>query len=172
MRGLNQRERTLLQMLAGSILILGIYFLIALPIIEFMENTNEELKSNIDNLNRIDKIYKEYRDIKEKKSGYISLLQKKDENITSLVEQYASSNNIARNIGYTRRTQSPIQNKYIRITTSVKFEGVSIQPLLKFIYELENSNKLLKINYLRIYQGLKGTDTYDIILKIDSFSMK
>ncbi|MDY6934355.1 MAG: type II secretion system protein GspM [Spirochaetota bacterium] len=172
MRDLNQREKILLQLLIVFVLVLIIYFLIASPIIEFMNNTDDELKKNIENLNRIDRIYKDYRKITEKKDKYLTLLNKKNENITSMVEQYANSNNIARNIAYTRRSQSTIQNKYIRITTNVKFEGVLIQPLMKFIYEIENANTLLRIGYLRIYQGLKGSDTYDAVLKIDSFTIK
>ena len=172
MRSLSQREKTLLKSLIALVLVIFIYFLIASPIIEFTKTSNEELKRNIDNLNRIDRLYKEYSEIQQKKIKYLTLLDKKNENITSLVEQYANSTNIATNIAYTRRTQSNIQNKYIRITTNVKFEGVPIQPFLRFIYEIENSNKLLNISYLRIYQGLKGTDKYDAILKIDSFTTK
>jgi hypothetical protein len=37
---------------------------------------------------------------------------------------------------------------------------------------MENSNRLLKISYLRIHQALKGRDMYDIILKIDSLSVQ
>jgi hypothetical protein len=58
------------------------------------------------------------------------------------------------------------------VTADVKLEGVPIQKLVRFLYEIENSNVLLKISYLRIYQGLRGADTYDVILKIDSFTMQ
>ncbi|MDY6967984.1 MAG: type II secretion system protein GspM [Spirochaetota bacterium] len=172
MLSLSQREKTLLKILITFILIVFIYFLIISPIIDFINSSDEEMSDNIGNLNKLDRIYNEYMEISEKKSRYLKQLNKKNENITSLIEQWANSTNIASNIAYTRRTQSNIQNKYIRITTNVKFDGVAIQPLLKFIYEVENSGKLLKINYLRIYQGLKGTNTYDVILKIDSFTMK
>ncbi len=100
------------------------------------------------------------------------MLDSKNENITSLIEQWAASADITRNIAYTRRTQTNIQNKYIRVTTDVKLEGIPIQKLLRFLYEVENSNTLLKISYLRIYQGLKGSDTYDVNVKIDSFTMQ
>ena len=169
---LNQREKTLLQVLVAIILIAIIYYLIISPIIGFIQSSDEELKTNVENINRLENLYSSFRKIQQKKSRYISLLNRKNENITSLVEQWANSTGIARNIAYTRRTQSVIQNKYIRVTTNIKLEGVAIQLLLRFLYEIETSNKLLKISYFRIYRGLKGTKTYDVNFKIDSFTTK
>ena len=75
------------------------------------------------------------------------MLSKKDDNLTALVEQWAASAGITRNIDYTRRTQTNIQNKYIMITTDIKI-----------------------ISYLRIQQALKGRDTYDVNLKINNYT--
>ena len=100
------------------------------------------------------------------------LLKSGNDNITSMIEQWSQSTNVARHIAYTRRRQSIIQNKYIRITTDIKLEGVPVQSCLQFIYEIENSNKLLKISYLRINKALKGSSTYDVNMKIDSYTMK
>jgi hypothetical protein len=102
----------------------------------------------------------------------MSLLGNKNENITTMIEQWSTNADIARHISYTRRTQSAIQSKYLRITTDIKIEGAPFQKLLRFLYEIESSNMLLKISYLRIYQGLKGSDTYDVIMKIDSFTLQ
>jgi hypothetical protein len=118
----------------------------------------------------MDDLNDEYREIRQKITKYQSALGNKNENITTLVEQWAVTADVTKNIAYTRRTQSTIQNKYIRVSTDVKLESVPIQKVLKFLYEIENSNKLLKISYLRIYQALKGADTYDVIMKIESFS--
>ena len=166
----SQREKSLLTVLSALILITAIYFLIISPFLKFRESSENELKNNMEKLNKIDKIYSEYKLIRHKKSKIISMINRKNENITSLIEQWANSTNIGRNIAYTRRTQTNIQNRYIRITTDVKFEGVSIEKLLRFIYEVENSDKLLKFSYIRIHQGLKGTNRYDVILKIDCFA--
>ena len=74
--------------------------------------------------------------------------------------------------GYTKKSQANVQNKYIRVTTDVKLEGVAVGPLMKFIFDLERSSDLVRIQYLRITKGLKGTDTYDAIIKVDSFINK
>jgi type II secretory pathway component PulM len=170
MRKISQREKLLLQVLSGIMVLVIIYFLIISPLMKLKSSGENELKSNLDNLNKIDKVYQEYKEIQQKKTQIKSLLDKKTENVTSMIEQWANSSNIAKNIAYTRRSESKMQNKYNRVTTDVKFEGVGIDKFLKFLYDLENSNILLKISYIRINQALKGANTYDVILKIDSFT--
>ena len=169
---LNRREKTLVQILIGFVLIIAIYFLIITPLIEFTGDTGTEQEQSLNDLQRLERIYTQYRSIQEKKSKYTSLLDKKNENITTLVEQWANNAGISGNIAYTRRNQSNIQNKYIRITTEIKFDGVAIQSFMKFLYEVESSNSLLKVSYLRINRALKGTNTYDINIKIDTFTLK
>jgi len=54
----------------------------------------------------------------------------------------------------------------------MKLDGVSIQSLLKFIYEIENSNKLVNISYLRINKSFKSPNLYDVNLKIESYTLQ
>jgi len=102
----------------------------------------------------------------------MSQLGNKDANINSMIEQWASSAGVSGAIAYTRSTQTTIQNKYTMITTIMKFDGVAIEPLLKFMYEVENSSMLLKISYLRMREAIKGADTYDVELKINTYSLQ
>lgn len=169
---LSDREKKLLLVLAGVVAAAAAYFLILTPLLQFRLSAEEKLRRHARDLQRIEELYEEYRDIKQKKTRYMSLLGNKNDNITTLVEQWSTAAELARNIAYTRRSQSTIQNKFVRVTTDIKLEGVPIQRLIRFLYEIENSNVLLKISYLRIYQGLRGSDTYDVILKIDSFTLQ
>jgi len=168
----SEREKKLLQVLIIVFSVVILYYLIVTPLVNFFSETEESLESNKEKLIQLDKIYKNYRELEQTYKKYSSLLKSGNDNITSLIEQWSKSTNVARHIAYTRRRQSVIQNKYIRITNDIKLEGVPIQSCLQFIYEIENSNKLLKINYLRINKALKGSNTYDVNMKIDSYTMK
>ena len=168
MINLTQREMTLLQVLA-IVIILAVIYLIASSLIGYISSTTDELSANIDSISKLDRIHQEYVEIQDKIEAYKGQLSKSD-TITSLIEQWSNSAGIAGNIAYTRRSQSKVQNKYTRVTTNVKLEGVSIEPFLKFLYDVENSGELLNVSYLRINPALKGTSTYDIDLKIDTFS--
>jgi hypothetical protein len=172
MINLSQREKLLLKVLIICIAAVAVYYFIVTPIIGLTGSAEDEVKKNIDDLHKLENIYKQYRGIQQKNQKYTSMLSKKNENTTSMIEQWANSTGIAKNIAYTRGSQSTIQNKYTRITTDIRIEGVAIQQFLKFLYEVENSENLLKVNYLKITPALKGTNTYDINLKIDNFILK
>lgn len=169
---LTKREKLLLKVLLVIVAGTAVYYLVVSPLIGLMGNSEDDTKKNRDDLIKLEKIYKQYRDIQQKKIAYTAMLEKRNENTTSLIEQLANSTGIAKNIAYTRSSQSSIQNKYVRITVDIKIEGVAIQQFLKFLYEVENTDNLIKVNYLRINPALKGTNTYDVNLKVDNFIFK
>lgn len=172
MRNLTDREKLLLKILLVCIILTLVYYLIIIPLIKFTGSSDDKVMMNRNKLEKLESIYREYQTIRQKKSAYIAILNRKSENTTSLIEQWANSTGIAKNIAYTRSTQSNIQNKYIRISTDIKIESVPIQQFLKFLYEVEYSDNLIKVSYLRIHPALKGSNTYDINLKIDNFTSK
>lgn len=169
MRTLTEREKKLLQVLVAISATIAVFFLIINPIIKLKTGNRSDMQKTFSDLSKIDKIYQEYREIREQKNNYMAQLNRKDANITALVEQWAASAKVTRNIADTRSNQTNIQNKYIKITTTIKLDSVAIEPLINFIYNIESSNLLLKINYIRINEAIKGRNTYDVSLKISNF---
>jgi hypothetical protein len=169
---LNKREKLLLKVLLSCLGIFVLYYLIIAPVIKLVSGSGDDENKPREDLARLEKIYKQYRDVQQKKSSYTQILNKKNDNTTSLIEQWASTAGISKNVAYTRSSQSSLQNKYIRITSDVRIEGVAIQQFMKFLYDVENSDNLIKISYLKINPALKGTNTYDVNLKIDNFIAK
>ncbi|HSV98206.1 MAG TPA: type II secretion system protein GspM [Spirochaetota bacterium] len=169
---ISAREKRLLKIFgaitAGTLL----YLLVVNPYLSLMESSRSSIAGSRQDLARLETLYEEYRQIKQQKTRYDTLLGNREENITTLIEQWSTSADVARHIAYTRRTQSNIQNKYLRISTDVKIDGVPIQKFIRFLHEIESSGRLLKVSYLRLYQGLKGADTYDVIMKIDSYTLQ
>jgi hypothetical protein len=170
MINLSQREKRLAQLLGGVVGFALLYFLVISPLANLKRGSEGQIRQNMESIAKIDSIYDEYKDIRQKKTQYMAQLANKNANITSLIEQWATSANITKNIAYTRRTQTNIQNKYVMTTTIMKVDSVAIEPLLKFIYEVENSSMLLKVSYIRMREAIKGSDTYDVELKINTYS--
>jgi hypothetical protein len=169
MINLTKREKLLLKILIGIAGTAGLFFLIINPVISVQSSIEDDYKSNLSNISKLDSIYDQYKEIRQKKNYYEQLLNQTG-GMTSLIEEQAKTSNISSNISYTRENPSTVQNKFKKNSTEVKFEGVDIKSVIDFIYKIENSNRLLKINYLRIHQALKGRNTYDVIIKIDSLS--
>ncbi len=169
---ISAREKRLLKIFGAIAACALFYLLVVNPYLSLRETSRSSIAGNRQDLARLEALYEEYREIKQRKTRYDTLLGNKEENITTLIEQWSANADVARHIAYTRRTQSNIQNKYLRITTDVKIDGVPIQKFMRFLFEIENSGRLLKVSYLRLYQGLKGADTYDVIMKIDSYALQ
>lgn len=167
---LTDREKKLLKLFIIFIVGLLSYLLIISPIIDYKTTLESEYKTKLEKLNSIDNLYEKYINLKREKTVYLNLL-KNNEGVTSLIEIYAKETNILKNKVYTKEHPSTIQNKYKKISTEVKFEGVDISSVVKFIFKLENSNKIIRVAFLRIRLALKGKDTYDVTIKIDTFSV-
>lgn len=165
---LSKREKNLLAGLIIFISVLLIYYLIITPFLSFKNDMDSSKKNNILYLQKLDTIYRQYREVKSEKDRYERLLRN-NRGISSLIEENAQKTGILTNKVYNRERQANIQNKYKKITSSVKFEGVDIKSALKFIYLMEYSNKLMKVSYLRISQAIKEKNTYDVRIKFESF---
>ncbi|MBP7735811.1 MAG: type II secretion system protein M [Spirochaetes bacterium] len=164
---LSKREQRLIQALAALIGVVAVYFLIISPILSLRESINKEYESNMNKLNMLDKIYDQYREVREKISQYNAQLNN-TKGLTSLIEENAQSLNIIKNKTYTRDRPTVTQGKYKKISADVRFEGVDINSILNFIYRMENSGMVVKISYLRINQTIKGRNTYDVTITFNS----
>jgi hypothetical protein len=169
MRKLTKRERVLLFVLA-IIAVGAVIYSLSTSSSDSANDKPKDADGGSEKIQKLERLADEYRRIRQDKTRIQALLDNKNENTTTLIQQWAANSNIDKNIGYTRRSQSNIQNKYVRVTTEIKIEGVAIQQFLKFLNDVENSNDLLRVQYIRISKALKGTDTYDVLLKIDSFT--
>ncbi len=169
---LSNREKLLLKVLIATIIIIMGYNFIFIPLSNYFSSSDSVILSDKQKIEQLDRIYNNYKELETKRNQYLSLLKNDSENISTMIEQWAQSSNIAKNIAYSRRNQTNVQNKYIRITTDMKLDGVSIQSLLRFIYEIENSNKLVNISYIRINKSYKSPNLYDVNLKIESYTLQ
>lgn len=173
MKQLNKREKNLLIILAILMVVAVIYYIATNPFKNISLSTSANNKPDYSaKVDQLRSIYSRYMITKEKIQFYEKQLNSTNDNITSLVQTLAKQENIDDNIGYTRRTQTNIQNKYTRINTDVKINGVDIQSLLRFIQKIENNESLIFVSYLHINKGLKGTDKYDALIKIHTFVKK
>jgi hypothetical protein len=170
MRSLSSREKLLIYVLSSVAAGALIYTFIVAPLLAPKTDKEGSSAGGPERLRRIERLSEEYKSIRQEKTQITSQLDNKNENTSALIQQWATSNGIEKNIAYTRRSQSTVQNKYIRITTDVKIDGVPFQPLIKFLNDVESSQELIRLQYIRINKALKGTDNYDVQLKIDTFT--
>ena len=167
---LSKREKRLISVLVSFIGVLAVYFIIVAPLIELKSGMDANKQSSMYSLQKLDHIYNEYRQVKSQRDHYERLL-KNNKGVSSLIEENAQKAGILSNKTSNRDSQANIQNKYKRISSRVKFEGVNIKSAFKFIYLMENSDKLIKVSSLRIKQAIKAKSNYDVDIKFDSYKL-
>lgn len=166
---LNKREKRLLIGLGTLLGIVVIYFVIISPILNMKNRGKLDAESNMSKLNNLEKIYEQYRVVKQEMQ-VINAQLSQSKGITTIIEENAQSTNIMNKKSYTRDRPTIVQGKYKKVSADVKFEGVDITSLLNFIYKMENSGMLIQISYLRLNQTIKGRNTYDATITFNSLT--
>jgi len=171
MLNLSEREKRLIQALLILLIAIAFYFLIISPVLSYKERIDTEYESNVTRLVKLDRIYEEFREVKKEKERKKAILGNTG-SVTTLIEENAEKAGILGSKVYTRDNPLKIQDDLKKVSTDVKFEGVAIAPLMKFIHLMENSDKMIKVNYLQIRLALKGRNTYDVRIKFDSLTSR
>ena len=163
------REKKLLIALCILVGAVVLFYIVIDPYLNFRKSTVGSGAEAQSRVNELESVYSQYRNIKEKKEKYERLM-KQSSGASILVEEYAARFGIQNNKVYNRESDANIQNKLKKTTTQVKFEGINIKAALDFIYSMENSDKLIKISSLRINQGIKERNNYDITIVFESYT--
>lgn len=171
MINLSIREKRLLMLLAVVIFTGAFYFFIIKPVADFIKQSDSSYESNMARINKLEEINNSYREILAEKSR-LNAAAPDDKGIAPLVDEIAGALNISGNKAYLRESPGVIQNGIQKVTTEIKFEGITITSLLEFINRLENSNSTLKIKNLLINTGIKERSRYDAILTVVSLSKR
>ena len=171
MINLSTREKRLLMVLA-AILIIGIfYFVIIQPVVEFKKNSDSSYEKNMARLSRLEDLNASYKELLAEKSR-INAATPQDSGIAAIVDQIAGGLNISGNKARLEESPGVVQNGFQKITTTIKFEGVTINSLLEFINKLETSSATLKVNKLIITSAIKERNRYDAIITVVSLTKR
>lgn len=165
---ISAREKKLLILLLALTGVLIIYYGLINPLLTFQNDTNNSAESAIERISKLDDIYRQYKDIRDKKSN-IERRLKDTSGVSALVEENAAKTGILNNKVYNRDREMNLQNKIKKIITEVKFEGIGIKPALEFIHSMENSNKLIRVSSLQINQAVKERGNYDVTISFENF---
>ena len=164
---LSKREKLLIKVLAALVGVVAVYYLIISQLVSVSGRYSSRHEENLAKIEKLNKIYSEYNVVRQKRIRYESQINS-DQGITTLIEEHAKTLGIIGNKSYVRVIPGSIKDNYKKVSAEVKFVGVDISSVIKFIYKMENSNSLIKTSYLRISEALKGRDIYDAEIKFDS----
>lgn len=166
---LSARERLLVRLLAVTAGVAAFYFLILSPLMDWKEAASSRARENMKKLMAAEDLYGTYQSLKNREQSYDRLLGN-NMSVTSLVEESAKRLNILEQKSYTRESPARTSGSLKKTTTSIKFESLTSEDILRLLQDLENASMLLNVSYLNIRQAGKTSDRYDLILRIESWS--
>ncbi|MFW6366444.1 MAG: type II secretion system protein GspM [Spirochaetota bacterium] len=166
-----EREKKMLYVLGAIVAFMALYYLVFIPVRNLTQapDSSTHLEEQLQELSDIHAAYSRTRNKRQKLERQ---LNDRNDAATANITRWADENGISGNIAYTRRTQTNIQNKYVRTNTDIKINGAPIQSLVGFIHDIEQSDDLVFITYVSFTKGLKSRKTYDALIKIHSFSAR
>lgn len=166
---LNRRERTFVGVGLIVLAVLALYFLVIEPVAAGRDrlarlNARMELE-----LAEIKILAAQYRAL----AGRQALLQQQDQNRKGDFAPFSYLENLAREAGLTGRIESmtPVassgeEGRKARTEFDVRMSGIRLLDLVRFLYRLETSDKLIFVVNLNIRPRYLNPDLLDVSLRL------
>src|SRR5262245_20675046 len=118
-------------------------------------------------------MHQEYQRQKTVVDSINSQLKKQQKlSIFSRLEELASKSGIRHKILYMKPTVTTPSEVYNEESVEVKMEGVTLQQLLRYLHQIENSPQLLKIKRLEIKPRFDNRQILTATFRVSAFTLK
>ncbi len=92
--------------------------------------------------------------------------------IFSILEDLANKSGIKSNIMYMKPAFSTAGELYRESSVEMKLEGVALQQLIRYLFEIESAPQLLRVRRLAIKPRSANPDTLDVTFQVSTFYLQ
>ena len=92
--------------------------------------------------------------------------------IFSLLEDLANKSGMKSNIMYMKPALSSTGELYRESSVEMKLEGVALQQLIRYLYEIESAPQFLRIRRLHIKPRAANPDMLDVTVQVSTFYLQ
>ena len=172
-QSLQPRERLFLGG-AGAMLVLFLIFKLAIdPLFKHSADLDRQIVTARRQLTELRAMQQEYQRQKSVVDSINSQL-KKQQNfaIFSRLEEFAGQTGIRNKILYMKPTVSTPSEVYNEESVEIKMEGVTLEQLVRYLHQIENSPQLLKIKRLEIKPRFDNRQILTATFRVSAFTLK
>jgi general secretion pathway protein M len=172
-QNLQSRERLFIGG-AGAALVVFLIFKLAIdPMFKHYAELDRQIVTARRQLNELRTMQQEYQRQKSVVDSINNQL-KKQQNfaIFSRLEELAGQTGIRNKILYMKPTVSTPSEVYNEESVEIKMEGVTLEQLVRYLHQIENSPQLLKIKRLEIKPRFDNRQILTTIFKVSAFTLK
>ena len=159
---------------AGAALVLILFFTFVIdPLFKHAADLDRQIVTARRQLNELRTMQKDYQRQKSVVDSINSQL-KKQQNfaIFSRLEELAGQTGIRNKILYMKPTVSTPSEVYNEESVEVKMEGVTLEQLVRYLHQVENSPQLLKIKRLEIKPRFDNRQILTATFRVSAFTLK
>jgi general secretion pathway protein M len=165
----NPREKRILFTGGGVVGALLIYLLVVSPYMSAMELWDRRITRKTQELSEVLALQQEYLGLKEKTKVLEDVIRStRGFSLLSFLENLATKNKIKTKIAYMKPLTTPTSEKFKESSVEMKLEGLNLQELVDFLYQVELSAQPIRIKRLNIAKK-KGNAYLDMTLQASTF---
>jgi general secretion pathway protein M len=159
---------------AGAMLVLFLIFKLTIdPLFKHSADLDRQIVTARHQLAELRTMQQEYQRQKTVVDSINSQL-KRQQNfaIFSRLEEFAGQTGIRNKILYMKPTVSTPSEVYNEESVEIKMEGVTLEQLVRYLHQIENSPQLLKIKRLEIKPRVDNRQILTATFRVSAFTLK
>ena len=159
---------------AGAMLVLFLIFQSAInPLFKHSADLDRQIVTARRQLAELRTMQQEYQRQKTVVDNINSQLKRqKNFAIFSRLEEFAGQTGIRNKILYMKPTVSTPSEVYNEESVEIKMEGVTLEQLVRYLHQIENSPQLLKIKRLEIKPRFDNRQILTATFRVSAFTLK
>jgi general secretion pathway protein M len=172
-RNLAAREKIFV--LTAGIAVLGtlLFMLVIDPMLAHSARLDRQIVTAQRELQELQTLQREYQRQKSVVERINAQLQRQPNfALFSRLEELAGQTGIRSKILYMKPTVSTPSEAYNEEAVEIKMEGVTLEQLIQYLYQVENSPQFMKIKRLHINPRLDNRQILSAIFRVSTFSPK
>jgi general secretion pathway protein M len=172
-RNLGTRERVFV-MTAGLAVLLALLFMVVIdPMLAHSARLDRQIvttQRELQELQTLQRTYQRQKSVLDR----INAQLKRQQNFAlfSRLEELAGQAGIRSKILYMKPTVGTPSDAYDEEAVEIKMEGVTLEQLIPYLYQVENSPQFMKIKRLHIKPRLENRQILSAIFRVSTFTPK
>lgn len=149
---LKSRERKIIAAAAALVLLMLMHMLIVSPLLEKRENLKQRIDRARDQLVELRALEKEYDQILEETRQINEQIRSRPAGFTlfSFLDQTANKLKLKNHLASMKPSRRNLEGNLVEDLVEVRLEGISLENLVSFLYEIERSSAPTAIANIRI----------------------
>jgi general secretion pathway protein M len=172
-QSLQARERLFIGGVGAALVLFLVFEFVIDPLFKHSANFDRQIVTTRRQLAELRTMQQEYQRQKSVVDSINTQLKKQQNfSIFSRLEEFAGQTGIRNKILYMKPTVSTPSEVYNEESVEVKMEGVTLEQLVRYLHQIENSPQLLKVKRLELKPHIENRQILTATFRVSAFTLK